>query len=62
MGIRDPKIKLSPEHVEQLAANHKVTLTTVRNAIRYITDSQLAKDIRKSAKDMLTSEAKKVKI
>ncbi|MCG9911880.1 MAG: ATP-dependent Lon protease [Flavobacteriales bacterium] len=62
MGIELPRINLPSKHIDGLASKHKVSKQTVWNAIRYVTDSQLAKDIRQSAKDILMKEAKNVKI
>jgi DeoR/GlpR family transcriptional regulator of sugar metabolism len=58
MKIEMPRIELSEKHKIQLSKEHEVTLQTVRNALRYFSNSDKAIAIRKGAIELLESEAK----
>jgi len=57
-----PTIELAEKHKINLATKHTVTLQTVRNALKYFSNSEKAKAIRKDAIELLKKEAAKAAI
>ena len=62
MAIELPKIEVSESAKRALAEKHGCTLQSVRNALKYFSNSEQAQAIRKSAKAMLIAEAEAVSI
>jgi hypothetical protein len=58
---RFPKIEISSKRKVELAAKHEVTLQTVRNALKFYYDTELAKTIRQEATEMLEEDTKNAK-
>lgn len=54
------RINISSKHRRMLEIEFKVSNQTVRNALRYFTESELANKIRKRAKELLMQEADEV--
>lgn len=54
------KILVHPDLMNQIADEFGVTLQSVRNALRFIFNSERAKNIRKRAVELLEEEAKKL--
>jgi len=50
-------IQLGPNHKHQLKKEFNCTRQTVHMAINYLTNSELAQEIRKRSKELLVEEA-----
>lgn len=50
-------IDISPTMKKELSANFETSIQTVQMSLSYVFNSELAKSIRKKAKEMLLSEA-----
>lgn len=55
------KILIHPIHKRQIAKVFKVTTQTVDMSLKYVFNSDIAKCIRKRAKELLLLEASKIK-
>lgn len=62
MTIEMPTIELPEKHKLQLKEKHGVTLQTVRNALKYFSNSEKAQAIRKDAIELLQNEAAKAAV
>lgn len=56
------QINVSATHFHRLVQEFGTSRQTIYNALRYITDSDLAKEIRTSAKKILKEESESVSI
>ena len=54
------KILIHPTYKNQIAKELNVTKQTVDMSLKYVFDSDKAKNIRKRAKELLEKEAKKI--
>lgn len=54
-----PRIELSENHKIDLKVKHNVSLQTVRNALKYFSNSEKAQEIRKDAIELLKKEVNK---
>lgn len=54
-----PRIELSEKHKIDLKEKHQVSLQTVRNALKYFSNSEKAQEIRKDALELLKEESSK---
>lgn len=59
MEIKE-SIEISSKHKSDLAIKFNTTKVTVQNALHFFNNSDLAKQIRLAAKELLLKEAKKV--
>ena len=57
-----PYIKIKGELVKQIAEEHECTDQTVRDSLRYFTNTEQSMSIRSRAKELLLEEAAKIKI
>lgn len=56
------RINVAGKHLAILQEEFNVSSQTIRNALRYFTESPLAQEIRSKAKQLLEQEAKEVVI
>lgn len=54
------RIEISVTHKKELQNKHRTSMTTVQQALDFYNNSELAKEIRKSAKKLLLEEAAKI--
>jgi len=59
---RDERIHLAPAHKSVLEAQFGITRVAVNNALKYKTNSYLARAIRRMAKELLLREAERVRV
>jgi hypothetical protein len=57
MKVQMPRIELSEKHKIDLKEKHQVSLQTVRNALKYFSNSEKAQEIRQDAIGLLKEEA-----
>ncbi|MDB0601403.1 ATP-dependent Lon protease [Tenacibaculum maritimum] len=62
MEIIRNEITVSQKHLKTLREEFKTSRQTVFNALKDFTQSTLAKDIRKRAKELLLAEANQIKV
>lgn len=62
MALELPRIELSEGRKKELATKFKCTTQAVRNALKYQSDSDQARAIRKAAKSILLKDAKNITI
>lgn len=59
--MKKNRIEISVVHKKELKMKYVVSLTTVQQALDFYNNSELAKKIRASAKELLLIEVEKIK-
>lgn len=59
---RKNKISVGQRHRDILIESFDCSVQSIENALNYVTDSDLAREIRTKAKELLKEEVKKLKI